>query len=879
MDISTIEKALFPMFTPESPVVFWDDEGGEFAGILDSIDFAGHDVTLIRREEYADMELKVMLALAEGSQGRFFLLYSTQAKPPMEKDWLLDVRLYSREFHADTASMLLGELGIANTAMREHLKLRSKFFASQERTAKVKKLIFPNVDEDGLDLAILAVIVKADKADFSSVLLPLLIEQFPEGKAGLMDLVTTQWTEIEKYGLAPFFWKTAEEEFGYKGLKQAGGVPEPNLKEMLRCLLVTDLANEEDPRFTASLGNFVLGERYSRYASIFCSDWRNNSKQLKHYVRISGIIADELGIQKTLNGAKAEELGRCGTFEAVERAVITNIVYRMPEERSDVMRELIRNRRGLFWDEWKTADNAAPYHDVYDGLDAMAEIKALREAYRGGFHYASADEMVKAYTSNLFRFDQCYRHFCLAEDRLESTFDVLKIARRTVEGWITDAYCRDLASCWETFLPGNEGLLSHWKTAIPRQKEFFSVHPYSVLDGGKARAFVIISDGLRYEVGEELCRSLNGENRFKASISSMMAGLPCITKTGMAALLPHSRITFKPGTTDPLVDGKPCASIEQRDAILRDYGNFNGRAITDDELLSLKKEAAREQLKDVRLLYIYHNDIDSCGDHAATEDQTFAACSQAITRIKQIVRFIIDSLNGSQIFITSDHGFLYQESKVDAMDKASASTSSISGIVDAKKRYIFGHNLPEISSAWHGKTSVSLGMDDGEGMEFLVPKGTGRFHFMGGAQYTHGGAMPQEVIVPVIHVTERTGKALKTDQVTKVNVQLLNTDHRITSNTCVFRLFQTDIVDDRHQPRTLDVFLSDGSQAVSNEESVVFDSSSGLMDDKKKYVTLHLKKMDFDRNNKYFLILRDQETQVEYLRIDYVIDIMIQSLF
>ena len=37
-------------------------------------------------------------------------------------------------------------------------------------------------------------------------------------------------------------------------------------------------------------------------------------------------------------------------------------------------------------------------------------------------------------------------------------------------------------------------------------------------------------------------------------------------------------------------------------------------------------------------------------------------------------------------------------------------------------------------------------------MQFWVPKGNNRFHFTGGARFVHGGAMLQEIVVPVIQV-------------------------------------------------------------------------------------------------------------------------------
>ncbi|MEZ6081645.1 MAG: hypothetical protein R3C56_40035 [Pirellulaceae bacterium] len=80
--------------------------------------------------------------------------------------------------------------------------------------------------------------------------------------------------------------------------------------------------------------------------------------------------------------------------------------------------------------------------------------------------------------------------------------------------------------------------------------------------------------------------------------------------------------------------------------------------------------------------------------------------------------------------------------------------------VKAKKRYLIGYNLPLYEDAWRGKTEITAKCAGS--MEFWIPKGANRFHFTGGARFIHGGAMPQEIAVPVITVRQAKGeKALE----------------------------------------------------------------------------------------------------------------------
>ena len=51
------------------------------------------------------------------------------------------------------------------------------------------------------------------------------------------------------------------------------------------------------------------------------------------------------------------------------------------------------------------------------------------------------------------------------------------------------------------------------------------------------------------------------------------------------------------------------------------------------------------------------------------------------------------------------------------------------------------------------------------------------------------------------------------------------------------------------------------------------------MENRKKSVKLALKNRTFDSRATYWLTLRDEETQVEYLRVGMTIDLTFQNLF
>jgi uncharacterized protein (TIGR02687 family) len=276
------------------------------------------------------------------------------------------------------------------------------------------------------------------------------------------------------------------------------------------------------------------------------------------------------------------------------------------------------------------------------------------------------------------------------------------------------------------------------------------------------------------------------------------------------------------------------------------------------------------------LVYIYHDHIDAIGDKRGTEGKTFEATEQAIRELQEVVSFIMNNLNGSTIFVTADHGFMYQESALEDADR-SVVEEGMPGVIKPKKRYILGRGMWPMSGAWAGNTSITAGTDPGEGsVDFLVPKGAGRFHFVGGARFVHGSAMPQEIVVPVIVVKE--GDAEKT-RTKPVDVSQLGSSNRIVTNKQRFEFIQTEAVSDRVLPVTLLFSIRDGDQVVSDEQALTFDSTSALMEERKRSLMLTIQSGDYDRNKDYFLVARDAKTKAEAWRTTMRIDLAFSNDF
>ena len=157
-------------------------------------------------------------------------------------------------------------------------------------------------------------------------------------------------------------------------------------------------------------------------------------------------------------------------------------------------------------------------------------------------------------------------------------------------------------------------------------------------------------------------------------------------------------------------------------------------------------------------------------------------------------------------------------------------------------------------------------------MEFWVPRAANRFHFGGGARFVHGGAMPQEVVVPLVTVTHLRGKEREASRSEKVSVQVLGSSHKITTPKYRFEIIQTEAVSDRRKPITLRAAVYDGAQAVTSVETITFDSTSDSIEERKKSIRLELQKGTYDKTNPYRLVLRDAESDAEVQSLSVVID-------
>src|SRR5690554_356094 len=172
----------------------------------------------------------------------------------------------------------------------------------------------------------------------------------------------------------------------------------------------------------------------------------------------------------------------------------------------------------------------------------------------------------------------------------------------------------------------------------------------------------------------------------------MVSSLPSYTQLGMASLLPHKVLTFKDNSDGIIVDGLSSQGIQGRSKILATNSGVRATAIMAEDIMNMNaSKEGRDFVKQYDLIYIYNNRIDKTGDDKTSEVRVFEAVEEEIQYLMDVVKRIGNSLNGNNIIVTSDHGFIYQHNELDESD---FSESKHTGeIWKDNRRFVIGKDL------------------------------------------------------------------------------------------------------------------------------------------------------------------------------------------
>ena len=809
MDLKQIAQKLNEEFNKSEvrKLIFWYDADAEFVDDVDSLEL--NNAKLYKLEKDNQFYTKYFLECEDTTTN--YLMYAPFPKPNTRENHLADMVKYSKEFFADRASIICLDLGIPSE-LKPIIEKHKKFFNAAVRYSKFFELRIDKFDEQVILIGIMSVICKVNTASFEEVLRTVLMESTENDNKYM--------AEIEKYGLSEAFWSLCNEKYGYQDAT-------PSISRLAIAFFITytqHFLNGDIPKSWS-------GHRAYKSGSVvaFMSNTMNNSKYLQAYDDLSNKIAAEISAKKHLSEIPLDRLLECDAFEIIDELIIKWINENLVSE--NIRASLAGNDIPAVVSIRCSRHYADKFRNVYEMLvHAYGIIKVSNYICPD-----KLDKIIDHYRDYGFLIDTNYRMFYCYFDRLDKTgwYETL---RERVENIYTNEYLDKLTVNFTNALI-KESVTDH----IPLQRNFYRRYIANI----KERVIVIISDALRYEVAHELWRKMEDDEKCSAQPFMMLGVLPSITKLGMASLLPHNKLEL----TDDfkvMVDGKPCESTSQREVILQ-AEKTDSRCVLFDEVVAAKREKVREIFANKDVVYVYHNQIDARGDKASTENEVFAACNEAIEEIYKMIRKLTEEVSARHFIITSDHGFIYKRDKIHEYDKIDglAKKENLVG-----KRYIISESEIKAEGVKNFDLSTCIGNTDTR--KIYIPSGTSIFKTQGGGQnYVHGGASPQEMLIPMIDVKTYKGR----QETRPVTITLISTTTKVTSLIQSFEFFQAEPVTDVVKSAKYRLsFVSDDGESISNE--VLYEADSKDTDSARRLTRIRFtfKNRRYGNNNKYYLV-------------------------
>lgn len=453
-------------------------------------------------------------------------------------------------------------------------------------------------------------------------------------------------------------------------------------------------------------------------------------------------------------------------------------------------------------------EEASPVHKAFEFALTIASFYEKLNRI-GSVTLNKPDEYIDRYIGDYYLFDLYYRQSIQKYHAIDDSlgcFQALEASKHNLDR----EYARianKINTEWVRCLKERGNGFAEITHALPQQDFFKSVYNPNV------KQAIIICDAFRYEIAKELVERLAKDGkRYIAELSPGLAMLPTETKYCKSALLPHDSLEFMDLTLS--VDHKILNDTPSREAHLTDKIS-EARVIDFDTVLNGSKESLRPIFTGLRLAVLFYDAVDHEG-HGSNPRRVVNTCSETVDDLAKVIAKIHDLGNVSHIYLTSDHGFLYNDMIFEEKDKLEIDDEAL----EKKSRYYItqsGADVPGI---------VKFPFDNVSDMSanafVAVPEGTNRIKVRGGDyNFAHGGASLQEVVIPVLHTYSP-----KVNRKVPTGVTLLGKNHSIVSSRLKVQLFQDDAVSESIKERTVRCGIYNGETVVSTEKTIILSSTN-----------------------------------------------------
>ena len=344
-----------------------------------------------------------------------------------------------------------------------------------------------------------------------------------------------------------------------------------------------------------------LEDRISSAHQAYCydlvSDWLHEDAGTLR--EVAEFVETEARLPGRFMKLQAGDLLEVELFPCVNEIILIKLMTEIGEGVIDVeaITRAVEKRRACAWFE--------DSKDYYEGLLQAARMQEFFQKHSGGFHSVEPKRVWREYMEEYYVMDSYYRLFHLSFAKSLKSWhrelsDPFRVVADKVEGLYANWFLGELGKNWTDACA--DDLREHGCVeGVPRQAVFYAekVAPLDV------KVYVIVSDAMRYEVGVSLAEQLRRETRGEVKLTAVQAQFPTVTKFGMAALLPHKRLSveLKPDGLAVLADGQSTES-GARDKLLK-AANEKSVALRYKDLIGMKRADRQALVKEMEVVYIY----------------------------------------------------------------------------------------------------------------------------------------------------------------------------------------------------------------------------------------------------------------------------------
>lgn len=777
MNENRIAQALGKLFGRHR-IVFWYDDRRELGEEFRQLALPGVEKLEIANNEYS-LKYRMLRAEPEGQ----FLVYRDGPQPADMDNWLLDVQLAHGSFRTDQAAIWLAELDLGPEFV-EVAQEHAEFFRAQKRKDGLKRMLGPNDSQGAARLKMLA-LCSGSEARMDAVTENLL-QELAEGRDDRISL-------IGRCGLDRYLWEQMTRCYGYTS-------DEPGVRDFAVELFKSCYAMGTDGQ-----------TRLTGDALVFLKRWKDSRQFEAGFEKLSGECAEVLGVGEDLSRRDFRELMELDYFSLIDRKIMSELVKAVSARTvsADEVSTWVRLRRNGHW--------YAEYRHLYEAIECAAQFMQLLGETR--LDMDSLADALRLYSENWYRLDQLYRKFTW-NVRISGQASLTGDLAELIENLYVNNYLLKAGDRFQALVDRAE----KWEAPpFTLQRHFFErrIQPFLKRDN---KVCVIVSDALRYEIGDELVSLIRQEDRYGAEIEAALSMLPSYTQLGMAALLPNGELEIvgdESGTVK--VDGLSSMGTANRMKILDRALPGRATALKADEFMALRGEDCRALVRDHDVIYVYHNRIDAAGDKRESEERVFEAVEETLQDLIRLIKKLAGA-NANNVLVTADHGFIYQNRAIEESDFSGSEPEAEpegGAILFRDRRFVLGKAL-KVASGLRKFAAAQLGLVGD--IQVQIPKSIHRLRLKGsGSRYVHGGASLQEVVIPVIRINKK-----RQSDLARVEVDILRGSSTvITSGQLAVALYQTAPVTDKVQARVLRAgIFTESGDLISDSHDLTFDLSS-----------------------------------------------------